>query len=182
MAFFLDLTERKQAEERQKLLLNELNHRVKNTLVLVQAIAGQTLRLAESPRDFTEAFGARLLALSQTHNLLNESSWKGASLRDVVGIELSPHGGGEASRFSLTGEDVRLRPEAAVMVGMVVHELATNATKYGALSLPSGHVQVTWSVDAGTAGASIHLEWLEMRGPPVEAPRRKGFGSRLIEA
>ena len=173
--------ERKQAEERQKLLLNELNHRVKNTLVLVQAIAGQTLRLAQSPRDFTEAFGARLLALSQTHNLLNESSWKGASLRDIVGIELLPHGSGDAGRFSLTGEDVRLRPEAAVMVGMVVHELATNATKYGALSLPSGHVQVTWSINGGTAGGSIHLEWLEMRGPPVEAPRRKGFGSRLIE-
>ncbi|MFS8066916.1 MAG: sensor histidine kinase, partial [Byssovorax sp.] len=174
-------SERKQAEERQKLLLNELNHRVKNTLMIVQAIAGQTLRMADSPRAFTEAFGSRLLALSQTHNLLNETSWKGASLHDVVCAELAPHANGDAGRFSLIGEDVRLRPEAAVTTGMVFHELATNAAKYGALSLPSGHVQVTWSLNAGAAGQWIHLEWLERQGPPVQAPRRKGFGSRLIE-
>jgi PAS domain S-box-containing protein len=181
VSFFLDLTERKQAEERQKLLLNELNHRVKNTLVIVQAIAGQTLRMADSPRAFTEAFGARLLALSQTHNLLHETSWKGASLHDVVCSELAPHASGDAGRFSLAGDDVRLRPEAVVTIGMVFHELATNAAKYGALSLPSGHVQVTWNLNESAAGRWIHLEWLEMRGPPVQAPRRKGFGSRLIE-
>jgi predicted ATPase/two-component sensor histidine kinase len=174
-------SERKQAEELQKILLNELNHRVKNTLVIVQAIAGQTLRMADSPKAFTEAFGSRLLALSQTHNLLHEASWQGVSLHDVVCTELAPHANGDAGRFSLAGKDVRLRPEAAVTIGMVFHELATNAAKYGALSLPSGHVQVTWNLNAGTAHRCIHLEWLEMRGPPVQAPRRKGFGSRLIE-
>jgi two-component sensor histidine kinase len=121
------------------------------------------------------------MALSQTHNLLHEASWESASLHDVVCSELAPHANGDAGRFSLTGEDVRLRPEAVVTIGMVFHELATNAAKYGALSLPSGHVQVTWSLHESTAGRWIHLEWLEMRGPPVQAPRRKGFGSRLIE-
>ncbi|MDC3955522.1 AAA family ATPase [Polyangium jinanense] len=181
VAFFLDLTERKQAEERQKILLNELNHRVKNTLVIVQAIAGQTLRMAESPKAFTEAFVARLLALSQTHNLLNETSWQGASLRDIVCAELAPHANGDAGRFSLTGEEVHLRPEAAVTLGMVFHELSTNAAKYGALSLPSGHVKVTWNLTTCADERRIHLEWQEMHGPPVREPRRKGFGSRLIE-
>lgn len=181
VSFFLDLTERKRSEERQKLLLNELNHRVKNTLVIVQAIAGQTLRTADSPSAFAEAFGARLMALSQTHNLLNQTSWQGASLHDVIGAELAPHANGDAVRFTLSGEEIRLRPEATVTIGMVFHELATNAAKYGALSLPSGHVQVTWTLNAGAAGRWIHLEWLEMGGPAVQAPRRKGFGSRLIE-
>ncbi|MDI1476521.1 AAA family ATPase [Polyangium sp. y55x31] len=181
VAFSLDLTERKQAEERQKLLLNELNHRVKNTLVIVQAIAAQTLRMSDSPKAFTEAFMARLLALSQTHNLLNETSWQGANLHDIVCAELAPHANGDAGRFSLTGQDVRLRPEAAVTLGMVFHELSTNAAKYGALSLPSGHVQVTWNMTTCSAERRIHLEWQEMHGPPVSVPRRKGFGSRLIE-
>ena len=181
VAFFLDLTERKQAEERQKLLLNELNHRVKNTLVIVQAIAGQTLRMADSPKAFAEAFMARLLALSQTHNLLNQASWQSASLHDIVCAELAPHTHGDPGRFSLAGQDVRLRPEAAVTLGMVFHELTTNAAKYGALSLPSGHVQVTWNVNTCAAERRIHLEWQEMHGPPVRVPRRKGFGSRLIE-
>ncbi|MDI1432550.1 AAA family ATPase [Polyangium sorediatum] len=181
VAFVLDLTERKQAEELQKLLLNELNHRVKNTLVIVQAIAAQTLRMADSPKAFTEAFMARLLALSQTHNLLNQTSWQSASLRDIVCAELAPHANGDAGRFSLAGQDVRLRPEAAVTLGMVFHELSTNAAKYGALSLPSGHVQVTWNVNTCAAERRLHLEWQEMHGPPVRVPRRKGFGSRLIE-
>ncbi|MDI1442592.1 AAA family ATPase [Polyangium sp. 6x1] len=181
VSFLLDLTERKQAEERQRILLNELNHRVKNTLVIVQAIAGQTLRMADSPKAFAESFMARLLALSQTHNLLNQTSWQGASLRDVVCAELAPHAHGDAARFRLTGEDVRLRPEATVTLGMVFHELSTNAAKYGALSVPSGHVDVTWSVNTCADERRIHLEWQEMDGPPVRAPRRKGFGSRLIE-
>ncbi|WAS95277.1 AAA family ATPase [Nannocystis punicea] len=181
VAFCLDLTERKQAEERQKLLLNELNHRVKNTLAIVQAIAAQTLRTTDSPRAFAEAFGARLLALSQTHNLLNEASWQSASLRDIVGAELALYSDGDAGRFSLAGQDVRLRPEAAVTLGMVFHELSTNAAKYGALSVPSGHVDVAWNVNTCAAERRIHLEWHEMHGPPTQAPRRKGFGSRLIE-
>jgi two-component sensor histidine kinase len=160
--------------------LNELNHRVKNTLAIVQAIAVQTLRMADSPAAFTEAFLARLLALSQTHNLLNQTSWQGAGLHDVVCAELAPHAG--ADRVRLTGAHVRLRPEAAVTLGMVFHELATNAAKYGALSQPSGHVAVTWNVmSAEPHERLLHLEWQETNGPPVRPPRRRGFGSRLIE-
>ncbi|WP_437974886.1 AAA family ATPase [Sorangium sp. So ce295] len=181
VAFFLDVTERKQAEERQKLLMNELNHRVKNTLAIVQAIAVQTLRMADSPKAFTSAFLARLLALSQTHNLLNQTAWQGADLHDVVRAELAPHAHGDADRVRLAGQDVRLRPEAAVTLGMVFHELASNAAKYGALSQPSGHVAVTWDVITQAHERLLHLEWQETGGPPVRPPRRKGFGSRLIE-
>ncbi|WP_438005899.1 AAA family ATPase [Sorangium sp. So ce321] len=181
VAFVLDVSERKQAEERQRLLLNELNHRVKNTLAIVQAIAMQTLRMADSPRAFTEAFLARLLALSQTHNLLNQTSWQGASLHDIVRAELAPHADCHAERVHVAGEDVRLRPEVAVTLGMAFHELATNAAKYGALSQPSGRVAVTWNVSAQTPEPLVSLEWQETNGPPVRPPRRKGFGSRLIE-
>ncbi|XXX75433.1 AAA family ATPase [Sorangium sp. So ce134] len=181
VAFVLDVSERKQAEERQRLLLNELNHRVKNTLAIVQAIAVQTLRMADSPRAFTEAFLARLLALSQTHNLLNQTSWQGADLRDIVCAELAPHADGDADRVRVAGEEVRLRPEAAVTLGMAIHELATNAAKYGALSRPSGRVAVTWSVSAEGLEPLLRLEWQEANGPPVRPPRRRGFGSRLIE-
>ncbi|KYF88955.1 protein kinase, partial [Sorangium cellulosum] len=181
VAFVLDVSERKQAEERQRLLLNELNHRVKNTLAIVQAIAAQTLRMADSPRAFTEAFLARLLALSQTHNLLNQTSWQGASLRDIVCAELAPHADCDADRVHVTGEHVRLRPEAAVTLGMAIHELATNAAKYGALSQPSGRVEIAWDVSADGREPLLWLEWREMGGPPVRPPRRRGFGSRLIE-
>ncbi|WP_234023033.1 AAA family ATPase [Sorangium cellulosum] len=181
VAFVLDVTERKEAEERQKLLLNELNHRVKNTLAIVHAIAVQTLRMADSPGAFTEALLARLLALSQTHNLLNQTSWQGAGLHDVVCAELAPHADGGADRVRLAGQAVRLRPEAAVTLGMVFHELATNAAKYGALSQPSGRVAVTWNVSTQAHEPLLRLEWQEANGPPVRPPRRKGFGSRLIE-
>ncbi|WP_437966506.1 AAA family ATPase [Sorangium sp. So ce260] len=181
VAFVLDVSERKQAEKRQKLLLNELNHRVKNTLAIVQAIAVQTLRMADSPGAFTEAFLARLLALSQTHNLLNETAWQGASLRGIVCAELAPHACCETDRVRVAGEDVRLRPEAAVTLGMAIHELATNAAKYGALSRPSGRVAVTWDASAQAHEPLLRLEWQETNGPPVRPPRRRGFGSRLIE-
>ncbi|WP_437598544.1 HWE histidine kinase domain-containing protein [Sorangium sp. So ce590] len=181
VAFVLDVSERKQAEERQRLLLNELNHRVKNTLAIVQAIAVQTLRMADSPGAFTDAFLARLLALSQTHNLLNETSWQGAGLRDIVCAELAPHADCDAERVRVTGEDVRLRPEVAVTLGMAFHELATNAAKYGALSQPSGRVAVTWNVSAQGHEPLLCLKWQETNGPPVRPPRRRGFGSRLIE-
>ncbi len=181
VAFVLDVSERKQAEERQRLLLNELNHRVKNTLAIVQAIAVQTLRMADSPGAFTDAFLPRLLALSQTHNLLNETSWQGAGLRDIVCAELAPHADCDAGRVRVTGEDVRLRPEAAVTLGMAFHELATNAAKYGALSQPSGCVAITWNVSAQGHEPLLRLEWQETNGPPVRPPRRRGFGSRLIE-
>lgn len=178
VAFVLDLSERKEAEKRQDLLLQELDHRVKNTLATVLAISRQTLRTAESPAAFGEAFQARLLTLSQTHNLLNQNGWQGVSLRDVLEQDFTPHVSGDRRRFMLTGKDITLGPIAAVTLGMAFHELATNAAKYGALSVPSGRVQVAWAVGHDHR---LHLDWRETGGPPVQPPRRRGFGSRLIE-
>lgn len=181
----LDVTERKKGEERQRLLLNELNHRVKNTLATVQSIASQTLRHAADAGDFRGAFEARLLALSQTHNLLTSRNWEAASLREILQLELKPHmgvraKGGQRVELSLD-RDVRLTSKAAVSLGMAIHELATNAVKHGALSTPAGRVQVKTSVEPGEAGDDLVLEWRESSGPPVEPPRRHGFGGRVLE-
>ena len=171
----LDITERRRAEERQRLMLNELNHRVKNTLAAVQSIAFQTLRSARTPAEFKEAFEARLLALSETHNLLTRENWEGASLRAVITSELDALGGEE--RASLTGPDIHLSPKAAVAMGMAIHELATNAVKYGALSAPRGVLSIEWRVRR----SCLELEWRESDGPPVSPPLHRGFGSRLLE-
>jgi PAS domain S-box-containing protein len=178
VAFVLDLTARRRAEQRQKLLLHELNHRVKNTLATVQAVAAQTLRTAESPDAFCRAFESRLLALSQTHNLLNRCNWEGVYLRDILELELAPYQGPGGRSFALAGDGVRLGPVTTVTLGMALHELVTNAAKYGALSVPTGKVHVTWQIDSRDR---LRLEWHEQGGPPVQAPRRRGFGSRLIE-
>ena len=169
-----DVTDRVLAERQQKLLLDELNHRVKNTLATVQSIASQTLRTAPDPAAFREAFEARLMALSATHDLLTATSWRSAQLRDVLLSEVQPHG---AERYSLSGPDVALAPAPAVALGLLAHELSTNAAKYGALSVPEGRVSVDWRVEGGT----LDLAWRETGGPPVTPPQRRGFGSRLIE-
>jgi PAS domain S-box-containing protein len=175
-----DLTERKLAEAQQKLLLDELNHRVKNTSATVLAIAHQTRRTADTPAAFHEAFEARLLALSETHNLLTQGTWQSTSLHDLVQMELAPYEGGK-NRFVLTGTDIQLSPEPALTLGMVFHELTTNAAKYGALSSPLGQIQVNWNIDKSSTERRLHIEWHELGGPLVKPPRRKGFGTRLIE-
>ncbi|WP_374654033.1 sensor histidine kinase [Phenylobacterium sp.] len=180
-----EVAERRAAEERQRLLLNELNHRVKNTLASVQSIARQSLQNADDVVTFRRAFEARLMALSQTHNLLTAQNWEGASLLDILAAELRPHGGGRAgggSRFTLEGEvDVKLKPKAAVALGMAVHELATNALKYGALSAPEGHVALRLHLIGREDDRRLVIEWVESGGPAVSQPARKGFGSRLLE-
>ncbi|WP_332873087.1 HWE histidine kinase domain-containing protein [Caulobacter hibisci] len=178
----LDVTERKRAEERQRLLLNELNHRVKNTLVTVQSMAAQTLRAADDLEGFREAFEARLIALSQTHNLLTEQNWESASLREIVDAELEAFGGRERLDFDYA-RDLRLNPKATVAIGMAVHELATNAAKYGALSGAEGRVTISWTTEpaSDTTPARLHLRWTESGGPPVTPPSRRGFGARLLE-
>ena len=169
-----DMTDRVLANQRQRLLMDELNHRVKNTLATVQAIAQQTLRGASDPDRFAGAFEARLLALSQTHNALTDSQWEGAGLRQILGQELGPYG---PERIRMDGPDVHLPARVALSLGMVFHELATNAAKYGALST-AGRLLLSWSVDeAGT----LDFEWRETGGPPAVPPDRRGFGSRLIE-
>ncbi|HYH21936.1 MAG TPA: PAS domain S-box protein [Azospirillum sp.] len=179
----VDITELKAAEDQRKLLLGELNHRVKNTLAIVQSIAAQTQRGAASTEQFVEAFDARLLALSQAHNLLTRESWQGADLDDLLRETLRPYGlGEEAARIDLTGPGVRVGPAAAVAIGMAFHELATNAAKYGALSTNAGRVGIVWRVEpAGEGPDRLVIEWVESGGPPVAPPKRRGFGSRMIE-
>jgi PAS domain S-box-containing protein len=175
-----DITERKRAEEQRNLLLNELNHRVKNTLATVQSLAMQTLRNTERSEDARELFDSRLSALSRAHDLLTLQNWEGAGLRDVVNRALSPFR--VQDRFSVEGPDVRLSPKQALALSIALHELATNAAKYGALSHDGGRVAVAWSVTPN-AGAerTLHFSWTESGGPTVSPPARTGFGSRLIE-
>jgi PAS domain S-box-containing protein len=170
----VDVTDRVLAERQQKLLLDELNHRVKNTLATVQSIAAQTHRSAPDPQAFRKAFEARLLALSATHDLLTASSWRGASLREVISLEFRPYG---AERYRLEGPEVQLSAPEALALGLLFHELVTNAAKYGALSCAEGCVRVRWSV----ADGRLQLTWTEEGGPAVAPPKRQGFGSRLIE-
>ena len=180
-----DITDRKQAEMRQKLLLDELNHRVKNTLATVQSLATQTLRGAGSPEQFRRTFEARIVALSKTHDLLTTRNWQGADLKDVIAQQLAPYAA-DPARLVLDGAAVALTPRAALTLSMVLHELATNAVKYGALSVPSGRLQVRWTIEqAGQSAPGVpdrlKVLWQETGGPPVRPPERRGFGSRLIE-
>jgi PAS domain S-box-containing protein len=174
-----DITERRQADRRQKLLIDELNHRVKNTLATVQALSWQVIRPGVPPQVAQERFQERLLALSRTHNLLNETLWEGASLRTVLETELGPYGA-EAGRVRLDGPEVHLEARSAVVLGMAFHELTTNAVKHGALSVTSGRVQVGWWIDDRGAESVLVIDWRELGGPTLVAPPNPGFGSRLL--
>ncbi|MFL6861365.1 MAG: HWE histidine kinase domain-containing protein [Allosphingosinicella sp.] len=171
-----DIDERKRGEERQRLLINELNHRVKNTLATVQAIAFQTLRGAVSVADGRALFEARLIALSRAHDLLTEQNWGGAPLETVVRDATEPLGGRQG-RFAVSGEPLWLTPRAALALALALHELGTNAAKYGALSAEGGTVSLAWR----TTGERLLIEWKEQGGPKVAPPARRGFGTRLIE-
>jgi two-component sensor histidine kinase len=177
----LDITERKRAEDHQQLLIHELNHRVKNTLATVQSIASQTLRNARSPGQAQRDLEARLLALSRTHDVLTRENWEGASLREIVAQAFEPFKSYGRERLHYRGPEVRLVPRTALALSMALHELATNAVKYGALSDAQGRLSLTWSVDRGHAPPRLHLRWEETEGPPVAPVARRGFGSRLIE-
>jgi len=162
--------------------MGELDHRVKNTLTTVLAIARQSAKNSASVAEFSEAFQARLMALAQTHNLLNQGHWEGASLRKILAAELSPFTQeAENPRFSLHGEDIRLTPGQAVTLGMAFHELATNAAKYGALSTPAGRLDVSWGIEDAANGKRLRLKWVESGGPAVKPPTRHGFGTYLLE-
>jgi two-component sensor histidine kinase len=173
-----DVTDRVLGERQQKLLIDELNHRVKNTLSTVQAIAGQTLRTTRDPADFQQAFEARLMALSATHNLLTATNWQSADLREVAQLEFRPYG---PERYRLEGPSVALSPARALALGMLFHELATNAAKYGALSRGDGSTEVVWRVREIDGRGELEIDWREFGGPAVTLPTRTGFGSRLIE-
>ncbi|RDI59188.1 sensor histidine kinase [Microvirga subterranea] len=178
----LDITERKRAQERQALLVQELNHRVKNTLSVVQSLARHTKRGSRDLDGFHEAFEARLLALSATHNILTRELWESASLQDILNAEMIPYGGLDNGRVSVSGEPIRLKPQQALGFGLALHELATNAAKYGALSVPHGRLDISWHAFHDAMGQTrLAVDWVEQGGPAVEPPKRLGFGSRLIE-
>ena len=176
-----DISERKQAELRQKLLIDELNHRVKNTLAAVQSIAVQTRRTTESAGAFHHAFTSRLLALARAHDLVTLQAWQGAALADVARQTLAPFIVGNEARISIDGPPIKLSPNAAVTMSMGFHELATTAAKYGALSGPAGQVSLSWHIDGSPDGAAVEIRWIESGGPPVKTPSRPGFGSRLLQ-
>lgn len=172
----LDVTERKRAEDTQRLLVGELNHRVKNTLASVQAIAQQTLRHSSGPSDFAPTFLGRVQSLAKAHSLLSSATWQGASLRDLVTGQAAI-GTFAPERLVASGPDIDLAPEPALHLALVLHELVTNAHKYGALSVPAGTVSLTWRV----TNSLLELDWIERGGPPPAAPSHRGFGTALIE-
>jgi two-component sensor histidine kinase len=169
-----DLTKPKQAEELQRLLLNELNHRIKNTFATIQAITAQTLRAARDLPSARQALDSRIRSLAQAHDLLTVRAWTAVNLTDVVMRALDAFA---QTQMTLSGTAIDVPPKHALALSLALHELATNAIKYGALSCPEGHVNVQWGVQQGM----LHLEWQESGGPPVAPPTQRGFGSRLLE-
>src|SRR5215208_8478507 len=174
-----DITERKQADKLQRLLMDELNHRVKNTLATIQAIASQSLRRSKSPSDFVSSFSGRVQSLARAHDLLTQTKLQGAEIKELV-HEQVVYGGTDDSRISFSGPSLMLDAQAAVHLALVLHELATNARKYGALSNPNGRLSVKWELRTN-GGRKLILDWKESGGPTVTAPKERGFGSTLIE-
>jgi PAS domain S-box-containing protein len=174
-----DVGERKRHEEMQRLLLDELNHRVKNTLATIQAIASQSMRSASSPRSFVDSFNGRVQALAGAHDLLVQGKMKGTGLIDLLRQQVAL-GPADGSRISYFGPDAILEPRLAVQLALVLHELATNARKYGALSVPTGRLSVSWTVGL-SPDRELRLSWEESGVPRIAAPRTRGFGTTLIE-
>ncbi len=170
-----DITGHKHAEETRKLLLNELNHRVKNTLAIVQAIAQRTSARTRDPAEFAKRFGGRIQSLARVHALLSDASWHGADLHELIRDQLLT-GSMDESRLTAEGPTVRLDAQMALHLALILHELGTNSSKYGALAADGGWVTVSWTTDD-----ALHLRWIERGGPPVVAPSKRGFGTTLIE-
>lgn len=179
----VDLTKHKDEQLQSKMLIEELNHRVKNTLSTVQSIVWQALRTVSDPKLIREAIESRLLALSRSHDLLTRENWKTASLYDVVLDAMEPFGvaDGRANRIVIRGKNVRFPPKAALALGIAFNELATNAVKYGSLSNSEGSILIEWTGEPSPKGNRLILRWQEIGGPRVTPPSRKGFGSRMIE-
>jgi PAS domain S-box-containing protein len=169
-----------QKEERLRLVAAEMNHRINNTLATVQAIVRQTLRNAGVPTAVGDAIGGRLVALRDAHALLTQRDWQSSGLHELIESAIQPHRD-DAERFTVRGPKIDLEPAPGVAVSMAMHELCTNAVKYGALSVPSGHVDIGWNVESTDGARHLLLHWQEQNGPPVHAPKHKGFGSILIK-
>ncbi|MDR3488971.1 MAG: sensor histidine kinase [Bradyrhizobium sp.] len=174
----IDAEQREAADKLQKLIMEELHHRIKNTLATVSAIASQSLRTATSIEHGRQAIESRLLALGRAHDLLLQARWSSASLADIVQGATEPYSQGEG-KFSIEGPDLKIASGAVIALAMTLNELCTNATKFGALSVPAGRVAIAWTIDK--KNARLHLTWTESGGPAVRAPTRQSFGTRLIE-
>jgi PAS domain S-box-containing protein len=183
-ASLVDLTRHMDEQRQLKMLIEELNHRVKNTLATVQSIVLQGLRSAVDPKQISQAIQSRLYALSRSHDLLTRENWKSAGLRDLIGDALEPFeaDGGTVQRATLTGQNIRFPPKVVLALGIAFNELATNAVKYGALSNTTGSIAIDWGIVPVPGKANrLVLNWRETGGPVVSAPSRKGFGSNVLE-
>lgn len=178
---FVDVTSIVKAEQHQRLLVDELNHRVKNMLAVVISLAAQTMRRSETIEQFSNTFLGRIHALAAVYAILSRESWQTVSLRDVISEEIRPFLAEDGKNVTLTGPFVRLRSQAGLSLGLAIHELTTNAAKYGALAVPEGIVTVTWQVEKGADGSRLLLQWVEENGPRVEVPEHRGCGMMLIE-
>ncbi|WP_091738235.1 sensor histidine kinase [Phenylobacterium immobile] len=175
----MDVTGRRRAEEHLRLMIDELNHRVKNTLATVQSISRQTIRGGAVPEAVRDNLDSRLLALSAAHDVLTSEQWSGADLTPIAARACEPFGGPPA--INLSGPSVRLSPRIAIALALALHELCTNAAKYGALSRPTGRVRIEWRFKDSSEQPELEITWRESGGPPVTPPSRQGFGSRLIQ-
>ncbi|MDX8449929.1 sensor histidine kinase [Mesorhizobium captivum] len=175
----LDISDRKRGEEQRKLLVNELNHRVKNTLAVVQSIASQTIRNSTSLAEAGRTLSSRLVSLAKAHDVLTHEDWRGADLEELIAASIKPHAPME--RFQLSGDEVWVEPNIALSFALAFHELTTNAIKYGALSNATGTVCISWGLIQQGPDRRLELEWRESGGPVVAAAKRKGFGTQLLE-
>jgi two-component sensor histidine kinase len=176
----VETTGKVHAEKNARLLNAELAHRVKNTLAIVSAIVSQTFQFAASKEEAQATLTQRITALGQAHSTLNQANWRGASIRAVIEDALAPHESGH-HQISVDGPSLTLSPKQSLTLALVINELATNAVKYGALSVEKGRVSVAWQIGAADADDTFRLVWAECNGPAVSKPERRGFGSRLIQ-
>jgi two-component system CheB/CheR fusion protein len=177
---FTNITSVVASEEHQRMLTAELSHRIKNTLAVIASIASQTGARAGSMEAFLETFLGRLQGLASTHQLLSEGDWADVGLHGLIQRELAPYAKVDGRRLEVSGPPIALKPRAAIAFGMVLHELATNSVKYGALSVPEGRLQVSWDTPRRSKPQRLELHWMESGGPAPSAPVKRGFGLEFI--
>jgi two-component sensor histidine kinase len=175
----LDAREREAADKLQKLILEELHHRIKNTLATVSAIASQSLRNVPGAEHAQQAIEGRLLALGRAHDLLLQAQWTSADLGKIVRGATEAFDNPDVPKFTIAGPDVRMTSGAVIAIAMTLNELCTNTTKFGALSVPAGRIDIAWTLDPKTQ--RLHLKWTEKNGPAVQTPDKRSFGTRLVE-
>jgi two-component sensor histidine kinase len=175
----IEAREREASDKLQKLILEELHHRIKNTLATVSAIASQSLRNVKGAEHAQHAIEGRLVALGRAHDLLLHARWNSADLGHIIRSAIEAFDNPDVPKFSIAGPDIQMASGAVIAVAMTLNELCTNTTKFGALSVPAGRVDITWTLDRKTQ--RVHLTWTEKNGPAVHAPEKRSFGTRLIE-